>query len=208
MKVRILKFVGILIILAVIAVALRVLFQAYDDVVGSTSKKARPKVGVKKISQLVDKISGMDRDRRVEMAKRVQFRGTTKPIGQLLEEHPQVISVEWQRMDVYGPDVVMAEVLFKAKAIEVDYANMSIGRSDRARRGYIFIKVGENSALLMSIESESWAKSRKIVKCADSDFFFKTLEQKGNLAYGFWGMDEQYLMMAVAYYGYGMDLGL
>ena len=52
-------------------------------------------------------------------AQTLIFRNTTKPIGELLDSHPQVKNVEWQDMPVLEKGVVVAVVTFIATALEV-----------------------------------------------------------------------------------------
>lgn len=117
------------------------------------------------------------------------FRNTTKPIGELLDNHPQVKSVEWQDMPILGEGVIVAVITFVATAVEV--IGYSVDEIEKERRGYIAIQSVDNSGMIVSIESTSYVKNGNDVACINIDYFLKTLEKKENLAYGCWGMSPE-----------------
>jgi hypothetical protein len=122
----------------------------------------------------------------IDSAKQMVFQGTTKPIGELLESNSQVKTVEWQEMPVQGEGVVIAKVTFVAKAFD-DGDGGRVVEIEKERQATITMKVVKNSGEIISIVSTPFG----IVKeepCADIDYFLKELENKGNLAYAFWGM--------------------
>lgn len=56
----------------------------------------------------------------LNIAPNLVFRELKKPIGEALKEHPQVKTVEWAEMPVLGDGVVVAKIIFSAKAIAVN----------------------------------------------------------------------------------------
>ena len=111
------------------------------------------------------------------------------PVRELFDSHPQVKNVEWKDMPVLGEGVVVAVVTFEAPAIEVEgYIFREI---EKERRGHIAIQCVDNSGMIVSIESTSYAKNGNDVACRDIEYFLETLEKKENLAFGCWGMSPE-----------------
>ena len=119
-------------------------------------------------------------------AQTLIFRNTTKPIGELLDSHPQVKNVEWKDMPVLGEGVVIATVTFSATALEVE--GYDLNEIEKERQGFITIQCVDNSGMIISIESTSYVKGGNDVVCVDSAYFLEVLEKKENMAYGCWGM--------------------
>ena len=142
----------------------------------------------------------------IDSAKRMVFQGATKPIGELLESHPQVKKVDWQEMPVLGEGVVIAKITFVAEAAEISGWNAA--KVEKERQAIISIKVVKNSGMINSIESTSWFKNGKNVPCVDVDYFLKELEQKGNLAYAFWGMPPEKMVVLLQNGELGTDPGM
>jgi hypothetical protein len=136
-------------------------------------------------------------------AQNLVFRGTTQTIGDLLRTHPQVSDISWEEMPVLGEGVVVAKVSFKAKAVEVEGWNAT--EVEKERMGYVAIKCVKNSGQLISVESSSYFKNGKEVVCIDQDYFLQTLENKENLAYGFWGMSPDKFMLLLQSGALGAD---
>lgn len=123
----------------------------------------------------------------VSTAKRLCFIGGVG-LDSLLRGHPQVQEVTWDTREALGGKYVVAMVRFNAPAVQVGGYNLTSVTRDRV--GVIVLSVGKTTGSIVSVTSTGFRCTDDTQPCADVNFLLKSLQDKTNLAYGFWGFSE------------------